>query len=59
MDKTFPLLQGTLTQNRGVIRTYLNQDISKMELFANIVKGFQPLIFFAKSFILDAWQGSD
>ena len=31
---------------------------SKMELFAKIVGGFQPLSIFSRSFILDAWQGS-
>ena len=32
---------------------------SKMELFANIVNGFQPLTVFANSYILDVWQGSE
>ena len=32
--------------------------ISKMELFTKIVNGFQPLIIFSKSFILDVWLGS-
>ena len=31
---------------------------SEMELFAKIVKGFQPLTIFAKSFILDVGLGS-
>ena len=30
---------------------------SKMQLFAKIVNGFQPLIIFAKSFILDVQLG--
>ena len=32
---------------------------SKMEFFAKIVHGFQPLIIFAKSCILDVWLGSE
>ena len=32
---------------------------SKMELFAVIVHGFQPLTIFARSFILDVWLGSE
>ena len=28
-----------------------------MELFPNIVNGFQQLIIFAKSSIIDVWQG--
>ena len=32
---------------------------SKLELFAKIVHGFQPLFFFAKSYILDVWLGSE
>ena len=31
---------------------------SKIELFAKIVDGFQPLTFFVKSSIFDVWQGS-
>ena len=31
---------------------------SKMELFAKIVRGFQPLIFYAKSSVLDVSLGS-
>ena len=31
----------------------------KMELFAKLVKGWKPLTIFAKSFILDVWQGSE
>ena len=33
--------------------------ISKMELFAKIVKGFQPLSIFAKNSILDVPLGSE
>ena len=32
---------------------------SKMKLFAKMVKGFQPLTIFTKSFILDVWQGPE
>ena len=32
--------------------------ISKMEVFVYLVKGFEPLITFAKNF-LDAWIGSE
>ena len=32
--------------------------ISKLQLFAKKVNGFQPLTIFAKRFILNAWQGS-
>ena len=32
---------------------------SKMQCFANIVKGFQPLTIFAKRYILDVWQCSE
>ena len=32
---------------------------SQIELFAKIVNGFQPLIIFTKSSILDVWQGSE
>ena len=39
---------------RGVFRT-----VSKMELFTKISNGFQPLTIFAKSLILDIWQGSE
>ena len=28
-----------------------------MEIFVEIVNGFQPLIIFAKTSILDVWQG--
>ena len=28
-----------------------------MELFAEIVNGFQPLTIFAKNLFIDAWQG--
>ena len=31
----------------------------KMEIFAKIVNGFQPLTFFAKSSIVEVWQGSE
>ena len=31
---------------------------SKMELFAKIVNDFQPLTIFAKSSVVDVWQGS-
>ena len=41
---------------RGVFRTQTNT--SKMEHFAKIVNGFQPLTIFAKSFILDVRLGS-
>ena len=30
--------------------------VMKMELFAKIVNGFQPLTIFAKSFILNVWR---
>ena len=32
---------------------------SKMDSFAKIVNGVQPLIIFAKHSILDVWQGSE
>ena len=32
---------------------------SKMELYVKIVEGGRPLANFAKSFILDVWQGSE
>ena len=32
---------------------------SKMELFAKVAKGFNPLTIFAKSFILDVRMGSE
>ena len=32
---------------------------SKMKVFANIVNVFKPLTIFAKTFILDVWQGSE
>ena len=33
--------------------------ISKKELFSNIVWGWKPLTIFEKSFILDVWHGSE
>ena len=32
---------------------------SKMKLFAKMVKGFQLLINFTKSSVLDVWQGPE
>ena len=32
---------------------------SKMELFAEIVNGWNVLTIFAKNFILDVWMGSE
>ena len=32
---------------------------SKMELFVKIVDGWRPLAIFAKSTIVDIWQGSE
>ena len=32
---------------------------SKMELFSEIVNGFQPLTISTKSSVLDVWQGSE
>ena len=32
---------------------------SKMERFTKIVNGLNPLTVFAKSFVLDVWQGSE
>ena len=31
-------------------------ETSKIEILVKIVNGFQPLIIFGKSFILDVWQ---
>ena len=33
--------------------------LSKMERFAKIINGFQPLTIFAKQSILDVWQDSE
>ena len=40
--------------HRGVFNTC---QISRMEGFAEIVNGFQPLTAIAKRSILDVWQG--
>ena len=51
------MLQTALISNAGKIKIKIKRriqnPISKMEPFAKIVQGFQPLINFAKSSILD------
>ena len=46
--------------NSSVTEVYSEPcQISKMELYAQIVNGFQPLTIIEKSSILDVWQGSE
>ena len=46
--------------NNAVQRGFQNPlEYLKIELFAQIVYGFQPLTYFCKKVLLDVWQGSE
>ena len=50
------LFPQVVTGFRGELRIL---PTSKMELFAKLVKNEKPFIIFAKTSILDVWQGSE
>ena len=53
------VLSYIMVNNKNLWGVFRNLSNLKMELFTNIVNGFQQLTFFTKNPILDVWEGPE